>query len=309
VEDVKDFSNIRPVHWEEIESHLKIARAVKLKNALKEMWGIKIQEASEASAPVSLKPLPPRSRVSQPQVLRYVEYRTQLKFAKEYEPPLPCREHLLDQTQKALLPAVRQMPFIVEECERILCSKMQHLPKDTPNLQPCQALAIIAYTYDLGFQSETEDGRDNLYEALNDTLRERSPLKMALLKPYLAYLMRGLELLPSIRAEVYRGIPGIPSVIELLDSKYSEGKEIYWSAFTSTSTNLQRAKNFAGPRGVIFRIRVFSGRLVHAYSAFPDEEEVLLSPNICLIVTKAKYEGVEEYFYVDMLEKDAPFVF
>jgi len=305
VESVADFQNIPPAHWEQIELHLKIARVVKLKNALKEL-GITIHEAE---SPCQVSPHLSRSRASQQQTLRYVEYRNQIRFAKEYQPPQPCRDHLLEHVQKAL-PSVTQMPLIVEECERILHSKMQHLPKGSPVLHPCQALALIAYTYDLQYQSTTEDGRDNLFEALNDTLRERSTNKMALLKPYLAYLMRGLELLPPVRSKVYRGIPGDATTIALVDSKYSEGKEIYWSAFTSTSTDLNKAKDFAGPGGIIFCIRIFSGRFVHLYSAFPNEYEVLMSPNICLIVTKAKYKGSDGYFYLDMLERESSaFVF
>ena len=75
---------------------------------------------------------------------------------------------------------------------------------------------------------------------------------MQRLKPYLTYLMRGMGNLPAVVARVFRGI-----VVE----KYQAGSEVHWSAFTSTTINLIKAKNFAeGTGGIICRIDVLYGR-------------------------------------------------
>jgi hypothetical protein len=85
----------------------------------------------------------------------------------------------------------------------------------------------------------------------------------------------------------------------------SVGTDIYWSAFTSTSSNLSRAKSFAnGPGGFIFRIEIRYGRSIQAYSAMPEEAEVTLSPNTCLFVTgSCALDEVDGYYYIDLMEK------
>jgi hypothetical protein len=105
---------------------------------------------------------------------------------------------------------------------------------------------------------------------------------MQLLKSrdFLFYLMKGLELLPPVSGTVYRGIPG--AHLAIVRSKYLLGGDVHWSAFNSTTTNIDKAKRFAqGPvcyygialelqltlllqGGVIFRIKILNGRRVTA---------------------------------------------
>ena len=88
-------------------------------------------------------------------------------------------------------------------------------------LPPDQALAVFAYAFDLGLNSQTEDGSDNLYAVLNRVLRDRNPGKMQLLKPYLCFLTRRLAALPEFAGVVFL-----------------VGSDIHWSSFTSTATSL-----------------------------------------------------------------------
>ena len=58
-----------------------------------------------------------------------------------------------------------------------------------------------------------------------------------------------------------------------------------------------------GAGGVIFRIHVLHGVTVNAYSAFPTENEILLSPNSRFVVNQAcRLDPVDGYHYVDMQE-------
>ena len=96
---------------------------------------------------------------------------------------------------------------------------------------------------------------------------------MHALTPYLAYLMRGLSKLPAVEELVYRGVPACN--LDIVHDKYKEGVRIHWTAFTSTSSDIIKAKEFAqGPGGIIFRIRAVQGRRVAAYSAKRSEDEV-----------------------------------
>jgi hypothetical protein len=108
---------------------------------------------------------------------------------------------------------------------------------------------------------------------------------MQLLKSrdFLFYLMKGLELLPPVSETVYRGVPG--AHLAIVRSKYLLDGDVHWSAFNSTTTNIDKAKRFAeGPvcycnalwyslelqltlllqGGVIFRIKILNGRRVTA---------------------------------------------
>ena len=64
----------------------------------------------------------------------------------------------------------------------------------------------------------------------------------------------------------------------IIQQKYIWGSEIHWSGFTSTSSSLLTAKQFENTNGIIFRIKVSTGISIY-YSSFPNEEEILLSPN------------------------------
>jgi hypothetical protein len=65
-------------------------------------------------------------------------------------------------------------------------------------------------------------------------------------RDYLFYLMKGLEQLPPVSETVFRGIPGCH--LAMIRSKYLLGGDVHWSAFNSTSTDVDKAKRFAqGP--------------------------------------------------------------
>jgi len=197
------------------------------------------------------------------------------------------------------LPRVTQMQFIADESTQVASSCLQRSP--TPLLPLDEAVAVGAYSYDLGFNSQCDDGEDNLFVQLNVVLRERNPQTMKLLKPFLTYLMRGLTALPPFEGRVLRGIPA--SNLAIIQEHYKVGMNVHWSAFTSTTTSLEKAKQFAGPGGVIIIITVLTGRRIAQYSAIPNEEEVLLSPNCGLCVANAVTLEVDGYYYLEMVER------
>jgi hypothetical protein len=237
--------------------------------------------------------------------IEHVEYMGVIQLIDGYQPELSCRQHMIRD-----LPAVlqspggtfaRKIPFIVEECGRIAEDRMQRLPAGSTVLGPNEALAVVSYTYDLNYYSD-EDGQDNLFVILNEILRKRNGNVMRVLRPYLTYLMRGLQALPEVQTTCYRGVP--PECLPIVQAKYIQGMDVHWSAFTSCALSIDTAKTFAQQLGgVIFRIKILSARDVRAYSAFPQEGEVLLSPNVKLVVSGPCTLDSDGFYYVDLLER------
>ena len=86
------------------------------------------------------------------QPLLNTEYRGVIAIVAGHVPSLSCAQCML-QHLATVLPEVVRMDFIVQECTRKLESlHALTLPAD-------MAFAIVAYTYDLGLSSATDDGR------------------------------------------------------------------------------------------------------------------------------------------------------
>jgi hypothetical protein len=148
-------------------------------------------------------------------------------------------------------------------------------------LTPDEQFAIVAYTYDLGTGKQ-----GNLYFECNIMLRERSLQHRVLLMQtwglYVHYFMQGMKKLPAFRGTVFRGYPNKAEVVQ----EYRLGRPVQWGAFTSTTTDFEGAKGFTDmASGAIFEITVLDGRDIQAYSFFPRENEILLSPSHRFIVT------------------------
>jgi hypothetical protein len=234
-----------------------------------------------------------------------VEYVGIIKLTDGYSPQRSCREHMLSDLPGVLRSPkgtlAHKIPQIVNECVVIAEDRLRRLPEGGIRLQNDEALAVVSYTYDLQWDSE-EDGHDNLFVVLNNVLRMRSGPVMAALRPYLTYLMRGLQALPAVHTVCYRGVP--PDCVPLVRAKYLLGSDVHWSAFTSCTPELRVAKQFAKqPGGVIFRVVVQTARDVKVYSACPYEHELLLSPNVKFVVTAACHMEADDYHYVDLLER------
>jgi hypothetical protein len=105
---------------------------------------------------------------------------------------------------------------------------------------------------------------------------------------YVHFTLQALNKLPDFEGDVYRGYPDKETAL----SQYKKGRPIQWGAFTSATTSLSAAKQFSHGKsgGVIFKISVTSGKDINAYSFFPAEGEILLSPNHRFFVFSEPYE-------------------
>ena len=88
--------------------------------------------------------------------------------------------------------------------------------------------------------------------------------------------------------------------------QYKEGRPIQWGAFSSTSRRPELASSFTDrEKGIIFRLKVTTGKDVKDFSFFAaEEEEVLLSPQTRFVVTSEPYVNPDDgYWYLDLLEQ------
>jgi hypothetical protein len=149
------------------------------------------------------------------------------------------------------------------------------------------------------------DRSGNVYYALNQALRQRKAAVVPFRRwqGFLYFLMRALDQLPAYTGTVYRGgNTGLDQAV--VRREYKLGRTVQWAAFSSTSTSLAAVKPFVERgKGVIFKLNVTSGRDISAYSYFPKENEILLSPNTRLVVTSNLYVDNEGYTRIDMAEQ------
>ena len=159
--------------------------------------------------------------------------------------------------------------------------------------------AIVAYTMDKAYGRDT-----NVYFALNRALRNRKsdPAQFRVWRGFLYFLMRALDQLPAFSGTVFRGgNKGLDQ--NTVRQLYHPGRTIQWAAFSSTSRSLEAVRPFVKKEeGVIFKIRVTTGRDIGAYSYFPKESEVLLTPNTRFTVTSEVYKDEVGFTCVDLAE-------
>ena len=160
---------------------------------------------------------------------------------------------------------------------------------------------FVALTFDNGLEHDAK-----LYYALNKALRNRKasvhPFKRW--QEFLYFLMRALEKLPRFQGTVYRGISDDQATVR---REYTVGRPIQWAAFSSTTKDAAAAKRFVDKGvGVLFKLTVVGGRDIAAYSYFPKENEILLSPNTRFTVASELYVDEDGFACMDLAETAGP---
>jgi hypothetical protein len=204
-----------------------------------------------------------------------------------------CADALCGNAIRAACP---QIDTIVSDC----VSKMQELKwvSGLPAKLPEDAVvALAAYSHDHGAGRE-----GNVYFELNNALRKRGKddrdAMMAGWGIFMHYIMGAMAKLPQFQGVCYRGYPEKALAI----AQYKPGRPVQWGAFSSTSTDFNATKSFTNQAsGVIFKIQVTDGRDINAYSFFPAENEILLSPSHRFTVSSEPYKR-DGFIVIDMVQ-------
>ena len=184
-----------------------------------------------------------------------------------------CRQELLDADVDVL--GVPEIATIVAEVD----VHMGMLPNSLSEVQRNHRFALFSYSM-----------QSNVYRKFNSALRARAGPAFEAWAPYLWHLSQALEALPDVSTTVYRGMDA-PNLVE-----YQQSKRVHWSGFSSTSTSASvstRPPFYYGPPGVVFKLTVQNAKNIQPFSVFPNEAELLLSPNMEFVVTKELYEPTE----------------
>lgn len=236
-------------------------------------------------------PKEPSRVVAQVEDVTQVTYKGVVSVTENYKPSLSCAQEVL--ASKLQVPNIEK---IVSECKKFAESKSY----DTSLLNEDELMALGLYTYDI---NDINNKQNNFYYIFNAMLRERSTQDLLKWRGYIYYLFSALAKIPNQKRTLYRGVVADKATIE---KAYVPGRKIHWSAFSSSSTNEQKAKNFSLPSRIVFRINVLTGKDIQPFSFFPSEHELLLSPNMSLVVTNGLHEEKdnkgETFFYIDLQE-------
>jgi len=103
-------------------------------------------------------------------------------------------------------------------------------------------------------------------------------------RPFLWFLIRGLEKLPDVQKQVFRGID---QPLTKLSKQYKPNNKVVWVAFTSASQNKEMMNQFSQSvknQGTWMALNVTRGKDISEISLFKNETEVLLLPNTTFLV-------------------------
>eukprot|EP01047_Picozoa_sp_COSAG01_P037753 COSAG01_NODE_3021_length_6710_cov_7.304644_4_plen_521_part_00 len=127
------------------------------------------------------------------------------------------------------------------------------------------------------------------FKVLNDALRDRSGPRFDAWSPIRWHVDQALSApsVPSVAADLYRGLD-VPNI-----GAYKTNKRIHWSAFSSATSDPAVAKGFAATSGVVLKLKVYNAKDISRFSWFPQERELLLSPNMEFIVTKERHKSMQ----------------
>ena len=174
---------------------------------------------------------------------------------------------------------------LFDDCAKTLNEKASSasLPEKVKDMPIEYARAIICYTAELEGESSK-----SAYKLLNKALRDKNFNELKKFRDLFYLLMRSFRSLDKEECStMYRGLGGTAM-------NFKVGDEITWSGFSSVSKRKEVAANFA-KNGFIFEIRGASGYPLSSFSAYPDEEEVLLDldSKFRVVSTNGRYVGLD----------------
>eukprot|EP00727_Mastigamoeba_balamuthi_P008290 m51a1_g4083 putative uracil-dna glycosylase (614) ;mRNA; f:28159-30449 len=256
--------------------------------------------AAPAEAPQNGDADPPKGRLAAP-VEEILCLRDYLRFPQDFHPKGSCKQSLLD---SADLLGIKDMQHLARMVSEFIDDMKFSDPPEAKLVSPDELFAIVAYTYDFGGHVVASE---NLYFKLNNDLRQRMKVKMEGWSTFLFYLLGGLSKLPSFSGTVYRGVKAESRA--MVEKHYKLDRKVRWTGFTSTTDALTVAsESFAGPGGVVFRIKTRSGKNIRSVSYIRGEGEILLSPNTTFRV-KNPVHSEGKLLFLDLEEEPEEFVF
>jgi len=180
---------------------------------------------------------------------------------KKLPPVYGFRTEKLVSLEKALQPVesqIEELPYFIK-----LAKKHCNFP-NKHGLSKDQSAAIYIYTM--------EWSGDTLYRVLNRALRLENRSALKIWFPYLKLFDTALDLLPTVKEVVWRGVP--------LDigKNYTKNQIFTWWPVSSCSSSVDVIEEFLNDQtsSTLFLIEAINGKQVSGYTEFEKEDEIIL---------------------------------
>lgn len=148
-----------------------------------------------------------------------------------------------------------------------------------------ESAAIYLYTVPIPF-----------FSSLNNALRNQDRLQLQRWYAFLQLFITALKKLPSTKATIWRGV-------NYDDTRtYVDDDIHFWWTINSCSMNPNSVQPYVTEGGTLFAIDAINGKDISAFSAVPDEQEIVLIPGAHL---RRRYESLSlsDRFFVVHLEE------
>jgi hypothetical protein len=137
----------------------------------------------------------------------------------------------------------------------------------------------------------------SFFSRLNETLRVEN---RHALKPWFAFLklfITALEKLPSVTGTIWRGVAG-----DIRSTFVDDEAQTWWSV-NSCSLALNVVQLYLGETGTVFAIDATHAKDISTFSAFPDEQEIVLMPGTCVRAKCQSLNFIDRFFLVHLKEE------
>jgi len=129
-----------------------------------------------------------------------------------------------------------------------------------------------------------------IYRELNECLRNENRVKIKKFFKYLRLFFESMSFLPKQKKTLWRGLS-----VDLFDNpQYDVGKSVVWWGVSSTTADINVAKNFAkgcGGKCTILTIESETASDISQITFYSNEKESLLAPGTELMVKSKKRNG------------------
>ncbi|CAF3836281.1 unnamed protein product [Rotaria sp. Silwood1] len=163
--------------------------------------------------------------------------------------------------------ALKPIESRIDQLDRSLkaAKRYCHFPSEH-GLTRDESAAVYLYTM--------EGGDNSFYRILNQALRSEDRPALKPWFPYLKLLDTALAKLPTVKANIWRGVVGD------IGNNLKKNEKLTWWTITSCSLSIDVIKDFLASetRSTIFLIEAVHGKCVSGYTNYPSEDEVLLTP-------------------------------
>lgn len=199
--------------------------------------------------------------------------------------PIYGYQHLpimtLEESTEKLIPLIDGMANDVSIAKNH-CKK-----EDLYSLTHDESAAIYLYTMATSF-----------FRLLNEALRSEDRHALEPCFGFLKLFITALQKIPSTKRTVWRGVAGD------VGSVFADGDIHIWWSINSCSLDLKVVERYLSNPGTLFAIDVIHGKNISAFSAFPEEQEIILMPGTSVSAKNLPLTVESSFFLIDLKEED-----